>query len=385
MAHDVNRRLGVPRCVAELVTRSTSEHDVTVFAGSIADIKRHRFRFVKIPTFESSRLIGHASFLIFGTATMRLLRMVRHMDFDIIHSTIGPVLSANVLTSHFCQEAEWRLIKKGVFPAPENLSKLGTFDYNLYRSAMRRGERAAFGKKGPAGLIVVSEQMKRDILQYYGDCGREISVIPNAVDTEVFQPKNRDSFREPIRKLHGIPSKAPVILFVGGDWERKGLAFATAALARVRSQDATLLVVGAGSESQYIQLAKKYGVAERVVFAGVTGEVQQYYAAADVFVLPSLYEPFGLAVAEAMASGLPVVTSANVGASFLITDRVNGFVIVNPWDEDSLAERLDFLLSDEELRRAVGERARLTAEKLSWDNVVRETMNVYKRVLGIRT
>lgn len=384
IAQQVNRRSGVPRCVAELIAYFSRQHEVTVFAESITDLEDYRFRFIKLPTFSLSRFTSHASFNISGTIAVNIARLTQRENFDIIHSTVGPGLHANVVTWHFCQEAEWRLLKEGVFKASSGLSKLQNLDYELYRRFMRNRERAIFEGKGPEGLIVVSDQMKRDMQEFYGSNGREIFVVPNAVDSNKFHPQNRGLFRNSVRQSHGIRAETPVILFVGGDWERKGLQIVISALARVQRTDTLLLVVGPGDKSEYIKLAERNGVADRIVFAGISSKVEQYYAAADVMAFPSLYEPYGLVVPEAMASGLPVVISASVGASFLVTDELDGFVVENGLDEVAFTDKLNLVLNDEVLRRKIGDIARLTAAKLSWDNVAEETLRVYYRVLDAR-
>lgn len=384
VSHCVNKRLGVPRCVAELVERFSLSDDVTVFSDSVADLSTIRFRFVRIPSVPGSRLLGHASFWAVGAAVARLERHLRDQGFDIVHSTVGPVLFANVVTMHFCQAAEWSLIRRGAFRGPQNLSKLRSLDYNLYRRLTMAIERRTFSRRGPAAVTVVSEQMKKDVVTHYGEGAGNVFVIPNAVDAREFHPRNRDEYRLPVRRELGIPLRAPVILFVGGDWERKGLPQAIASLGLMRRNDPVLLVVGPGSAAQYRDLARRYGVESRVVFVGSRSHTAPYYAAADVLTLPSLYEPFGLVVTEAMASGLPVVVSPEVGASFLITNRGNGIVMEPAWDEGSLAEELEYLLECPESRKLMAENGRLTAERLSWDNVARQTLSVYQYVLGVR-
>ena len=118
-----------------------------------------------------------------------------------------------------------------------------------------------------------------------------------------------------------------------------------------------------------------------VIFAGQTREVGRYYAAGDVYLLPSLYEPFGLSILEAMASGLPVLVSRDSGAAELISDGVDGLLIQEPRDVTELSAKLGALLKDAHLRTRLGRQARRTALQYPWDRVARETEEVYERVL----
>jgi len=151
-----------------------------------------------------------------------------------------------------------------------------------------------------------------------------------------------------------------VVLFVGSEFRRKGLAD----LIRAMGPDITLLVVGQGERLGYYQkLAQKHGVSERVFFKGLTDNVRHFYAAADVVALPSLREAFGMSILEAMACGLPVVSSAATGVAGIIEDGKNGYIFKDSRQIGSILQ----LLKAADLRRSIGRRARLTAEKHTWE------------------
>jgi len=123
-------------------------------------------------------------------------------------------------------------------------------------------------------------------------------------------------------------------------------------------------------------------VRERIIFVPHSSNLWEYYAASDIFVFPTIYEPFGLVIVEAMASGLPVITSRVAGAAALIIDGVNGLLLRASSDVNGLAAKIELLLSNAELRKTMGERARETAEKFSWDQVAQKTLEVYNTVLN---
>jgi len=161
----------------------------------------------------------------------------------------------------------------------------------------------------------------------------------------------------------------------------KGLGFLIRALAEVKKEDhpsLRLLVLGRDRKEPYLRLAKKIGISEEVVFAGSTDEPEKYYGAADIFVHPSFYDAFSLTVLEALASGLPVVTTSTTGASGIITQGQEGFVISDPRDDQALVEKIAFFLDHEKAERA-SIAARYLAEFYSLERNWREMKNIFQK------
>jgi UDP-glucose:(heptosyl)LPS alpha-1,3-glucosyltransferase len=208
-----------------------------------------------------------------------------------------------------------------------------------------------------------------------------VFVVPNGVDSSRYSPDNVARYRDEVREQLSVAPGVQVVLFLGGDWPRKGLAQAIEALSLLAGSQAVLLVVGSGNVTDYRNLAVRFRIEDRVIFAGQTGDGWRYYAASDVYLLPSLYEPFGLSILEAMASGLPVLVSRDSGAAELIHDGVDGLLIQEPRDVRELSTKLGALLKDADLRIRLGRQARRTALEYPWDRVARETEEIYKTVL----
>jgi len=316
---------------------------------------------------------------------LSVLSRLRKRDFDVIHSTgYDCPFSADVITSHFCERECLRLEKANIIEIPHKSiwQKLKAVDHRIYRRLAVFIEGLAFGHNSSKARIVVSEHMKEQFVRHYGSVAESIIVIPNAVDFETFTPANRPLYRDRIRQKHGISRNNPVLVFVGGDWERKGVRYLIEALSLLPSTDVKLLIVGSGDERFYGQLAEQRQVRERILFVTDRINTWEYYAASDIFAFPTIYEPFGLTIVEAMASGLPVITSRSAGAADFITDGVDGFLLNEPSDINDLAAKIELLLSNAELRKTMGERARKTAERLSWDRVAEETRKLYNSVLN---
>jgi UDP-glucose:(heptosyl)LPS alpha-1,3-glucosyltransferase len=169
-------------------------------------------------------------------------------------------------------------------------------------------------------------------------------VVYNGTDVERFHPRNR-RYREEIRRRHGISNEF-VILFVSNNFRMKGLGFLMKALARIKREGHSsfkLLILGRDRQKPYLRLARKLGLSKEVVFAGSTDEPEKYYGAADLLVHPTFYDACSLTVLEAMASGLPVITTLSNGASGVIGPE-EGRVIRDPKNAEELKEAVRYFL-----------------------------------------
>jgi UDP-glucose:(heptosyl)LPS alpha-1,3-glucosyltransferase len=242
-------------------------------------------------------------------------------------------------------------------------------------------ERLVYQRGGTQAVIAVSKATRAELETRFGLDPARISVIYNGVDLDTFHPNRRGEWRDAIRGQVGIAEGVCLALFVGA-FERKGLRYVLEALHLLHDTPVHLLVLGSGQGPGLIQAVRRLGVTDRVSFLGRQAEVQRYFAAADVFVLPTLYEPFGMSVLEAMACGLPVITSRTAGVAELIEDKVDGFLLDDPTDPVAIAQRVGEVLREPQRAAEMGRLARRRAEPYSWDYVVRETEAVYRRALN---
>jgi UDP-glucose:(heptosyl)LPS alpha-1,3-glucosyltransferase len=236
-------------------------------------------------------------------------------------------------------------------------------------------ERSIFKKRRYRKIIAISELVKRNIIDNYHVPEDHIAVIYNGVDLDRFHPAHRERFRSEIRREHEIPDGAFVLLFVGSGFERKGVRYLIEA-AEMLDVPVTLLIVGRGSGEKYQHMIKK----QRVIFCGPRKEIERYYAAADVFVFPTVYEPFGNVHLEALASGLPVITSGQSGAADIIRDGKNGFVVQEPEDTGAIADRIGKMMDADRLS-AMGSEARKLAEQFTFARHMREILQLYSDIM----
>jgi len=306
-------------------------------------------------------------------------RMLRKESFDIIHG----------FSRTYCQDiyrigggchAEYL---RQTYPWANTLFGRIFIALNPRHRAIIALEKKRYDKRNYKRLTAISELTNLEIVREFGVPPGNITVIYNAVDAARFAPERLLPLRAEMRQKLGLAADETAILFVGTGWHRKGLRYLIEAMSLLGEAKARLIVVGEGNVSAYRKIAANAGVAPRVIFAGHSSRVEEYYAAGDIFAFPSLHDAFGTAVLEAMAAGLPVVCSRLAGASEIITDGMDSLFVENPRDAATLAARIKVLL-DPRKRKEIGARARITALKYSYEENYRRTMRVYEDVLTMK-
>ncbi|WP_299024390.1 glycosyltransferase [uncultured Thermanaerothrix sp.] len=247
-------------------------------------------------------------------------------------------------------------------------------------------------------IVAATPAEKAQLEFLYHTDSRKISIIPPGVDVGRFYPIPKDE----ARAFVGVPDEARMILFVGRIEPLKGIETLIRALRLIQDTGRLaccphyLAIIGGNpptgaeqmdSEMTRLQrLAKQLGVKDVVLFLGKQAQesLPYYYSAADVLVLPSHYESFGMVALEAMACGTPVIASQVGGLPFLVRDGVTGFVI--PDGEPAiLADRLTQLILDSNLREQMGKRAVEHAQPYAWTKIVRQIVRLYERLLTLQT
>ena len=250
---------------------------------------------------------------------------------------------------------------------------------NPYHRYVLAAERRLFSSPRLRAVICNSGMVRDEIRRHFGTPEAKLHVIYNGIDLEAFHPRLRDAHRAVMREKLGIPQQAPLHLFVGAGFERKGVFRLIEAFALSRQRDAHLVIVGRDkAQARAERLASSCGIASRAYFAGAQEDVRSWYGAADTFILPSLYDPFPNAALEAMACGLPVVTTPQCGMAELIEEGMNGYV-VDALAVNALAERLARL--DVPTAHEMGRRARKRAEGLGLEAMTEQLLALYRSLM----
>jgi UDP-glucose:(heptosyl)LPS alpha-1,3-glucosyltransferase len=236
---------------------------------------------------------------------------------------------------------------------------------SIYHRTLLALERRQYDGRRLQSIIAVSAEVKRDIMDNYPVDGAKIAVLYNGVDLDRFHPAKRSEFGASVRARWDIPADAPLVLFVGSGFRRKGLDRLLAIWNLPEVAQIYLLVVGSDARFGSYQARAAAIAPGRIIFAGRQDDIENYYAAADLVALPALQEAFGNVVLEALAAGVPVLVSRAVGAAEVLAGSVAGSVVERPDDAVELSSKLLALL-----RRAgdpaLGQAARKIAEDYSW-------------------
>jgi UDP-glucose:(heptosyl)LPS alpha-1,3-glucosyltransferase len=298
-------------------------------------------------------------------------RSLARADFDLVQSH-ERIACCHIYRAGDGVHREWLAQRARVLGL---LSRFG-IRLNPYHRYVLAAERRLFASSQLKAVICNSNMVKEEIQRHFGLPETKLRVIYSGVDLESFHPRLRQTYRDPMRAKLGIPADATLFLFVGSGFERKGLADALRALALLPAT-AHLAIVGRDRHAdRYRALAQRLGVGARTHFLGPQQDVRPYYGAADAVVLPTLYDPFPNVALEAMACGLPLVTSTKSGAAELIRDDDNGFVC-DALDVPALAQNLKRLL-DPTTRQRLGAAARTSVEPLSLETMTRQLLDLYQ-------
>lgn len=248
------------------------------------------------------------------------------------------------------------------------LQKL-TATFNRKHQEILRLEKALFAQRDAARVIANSRMVKEEIMRFYDYPSDQIDLVRNGLPLEQFRAAA--DLRASSRIAMNLAPDDLAVLFVGSGWERKGLRYAIEAVEASRVPSIRLLVAGRGNQSRYRS--------PTINFLGVVQELPTLYAAADIFLLPTIYDPFSNACLEALASGLPVITTRANGFSEIMQDGTHGSVIDDSANIDALVAALEFW-AQRERRDAARPRLLELAAGFDISKNVAETLEIVLRV-----
>lgn len=328
-------------------------------------------------------------FIGFARSTSKkLIELNKISPFDIVHANLPLVpnfalpeelKAAIVCTVHSTWKGEAEAIKTEGF-RKLNLNEKFMMEFNTF---LRSSEKKLM--KRAEALIAVSQYTKKELTEFYNISEEKIHVIYNGVDIQKFKPSSRN--KADLKRELGLAPDRKMILFVGRLYSRKGLpTLLQAARGVVKGFKNTQFVISGGgfkqNEEKLQKLARKEGIEDNVSFVGYFPDekLPDLYAAADIFVLPALYENFPFAILEAQSTGLPVVSTRVGGIPELIVDKHSG-LLIDPGDHEQLADAIIKLLQDSSFAEKLGEKARqLIEEKFAWSLVTSQVIDLYRKI-----
>ncbi len=359
---------GSNRYAVELSTRLARRgHEVHVYAQHWDPALVEGLRFHRVPSMLRPRFLNSLFY------ALRVRSLTKSAGFDVIHSHQRTLHHHVISMHHPCYQAG-----RGA------LRLLSSPRHWVYRWLESR----QFGCRSLTHVIAVSDGTKRDILAHYPLDPSRVRVIHPGVDVDRMASGSSAERRREIRAQFGIGQADLALILVGSEFKRKGLRFAIEAMHRLHEEGRVkgalhLFVIGGGSQGEFRRQAAGHGLEGRVHFIGLYPHVEHYYRAADIFLLPTLNEPFGMAVLEAMAAGLPVITSRETGVAELLLDGRVAILLSDPRNTREISNAVASL-SEAGERSAMGQRAREAVRLLTWDRMTDAVESVYREVVQLR-
>jgi UDP-glucose:(heptosyl)LPS alpha-1,3-glucosyltransferase len=247
-----------------------------------------------------------------------------------------------------------------------------------------RLERRQYLREDRPTIVVNSEMVRRHFRQYYGIPSDQIHVVHAAVDPDRFHANDRPKIRQEWRERWGVTPDETAALFVAMNYRLKGLEPLLQAMAAVPAvTPLKLVVVGHPKTSRYQRLAHRLGIADRVIFHGFCAVTRNAYFAADFLVHPTFYDPCSLVALEAMACGLPVVTTQFNGACELLPSQCTALTVADPHDRVALAASL-VRLTEAGTRSACARAARDAANAWTFEDHYRKLLSILEQTAAAK-
>jgi glycosyltransferase involved in cell wall biosynthesis len=393
----VDRRHGTERALAELLDRFSREYscEIHLYAERVDDLlvvlpssgaranasdaytssphassakQSGSITWHRVPGLPGPHLFKFLFWIVANTSMRWWDRIVHGLRFDLVLSPGINCLDADFVVVHALFHRLRELVREqqpqASAPELQGLAKLRQLHRRAYYATVAALERFVYTNR-KTRLAAVSLRTANLLNRYFGR--NDVSVIFNGIDTVQFSVPARLARRQGARFRRKLSDNDLVLLLIGNDWRVKGLPVVLDAMATAPDLPLRLIVVGTDAAATFQSAAQRLGVADRCRWESPRADVIDFYAAADIYVSPSKEDSFGLPVAEAMACGLPAITSKFAGVSELIHNEHDGFILSDPNDTSALSDLFRRLHADAALRGTIGDAAAVTAQNWTWD------------------
>lgn len=372
----VDRRHGTERAIAELLERLTNKYccEIHLYSQRVEDLALNNSNtkrtensgsiiWRKVPYVPGPHIVQFIAWMFLNGILRRWDTFVGGNSFDLVLSPGINCLHPDVVVVHALFHRLKELAREQNADASAHVSFFRRVHRRVYYGLLTALERRIYTNSKVA-LAAVSKRTGGLLRDYFQR--EDVSVIPNGVDAKHFSLPARLARRAEARQRRGFRDEEIVLLLIGNDWRNKGLLTILEAMKALSASPLRLLVVGNDSTEPFRARALHLGVLGRCRWELSSPDVLDFYSAADAYVSPSREDSFGLPVAEAMACGLPVITSVFAGVSDYIDDGVDGYVLRKPSDAQALAKLLQELHANVDMRKRTGECAAKTALDWTW-------------------
>ncbi len=298
--------------------------------------------------------------------------MLQHEKFDVLntHGCVCPTGGVEWVQSvhhAWLQEAKQ-------FRPPMSMARWKQ-RLNPVHPVLLRLEKEHYRRGNYRRLIATTARVRQDLHHYFGVPESDVEIVPNGFSATEFNPQKRAQLRSAMREKLGLNPGHTALLLVANELPRKGYPTLLGAMRILNDKNLRLIVVGRPPVEIVKQQAAAAGLADQVLALGSSGDVAAMHAAADLFVLPTQYEAFCLAILESLGSGLPVITSGVPGARDAIVPGRNGFIVEDPKDAEGLAAALRPLLN-KDAQAALSATTPATVADYTWDKILLRYENI---------
>jgi len=329
---DLHRRGGIERICWDLLGYLATDHDAVFVGSNVPEGTPAGVGFVPVLGRRDPGPAGLAARL------RRTATVLEELDPQVTVSMGAVVPAGDVVWVQSVHRA-WLEAARTIQAGPVQLPAQVRFLMPRHRALLAL-EARYFRSHRPSRMICTSEREVADLDHLYGVDPAITTVIPNPFDPELFNLARRERDRDRARAELNVQADEFALLLVANELHRKGLAQLVEAMALADDSRMSLHVVGKTGIGSFQSLIDRHGLAGRVQYHGPSNDVGFALAAADMMVLPTQYEPFGLVIVEALAAGVPVLTTRLAGASGAVDHGRTGLLLEDPYDIEELSHLL---------------------------------------------
>ena len=319
------------------------------------------------------------------TFARRVERLLQRDSFDVVHA-ISPCRGADLYQPRGGTVAE--SIERNLAlrrNATARSVKRQANRLNFKQRYLLGMEKALFRDPNGPTIVAISDYVVDQLKRHYTVPDQRIRKIYNGVDLDGASAEERDRDRRAIRREFGVSERDCLVLLIAHNFRLKGIQRwmeAQAEFVKRGDTEVRSIVIGKGDSQHWHRLASRLGINDRLTFVGPSDRVPAFHHAADALVHPTYYDPCSRVVLEAMAAGLPCITTRWDGASEMIEDGRNGYIVDDPWDVAALANRVD-RLRDVDHRQALGRAAKAIADRVSMARHAQEIRTLYRQLANL--
>jgi glycosyltransferase involved in cell wall biosynthesis len=374
----IDKRHGTERRIAEWISRLGSEYEVHIYSQRVEDVDLSRMQWHRIPRLPGPYLFN----FLWWFAANHLWRWwdsnFRGIRHDLVFTAGTNCFDADVISIHIVF-AEFLRQTRAELAFSRNPVRFWPrlFHRWLFYRLVIFLERRMYTNPNTS-LILIARKTAADLNRLYRRNG-SLPIVYIGLDHRIYNPESRKQNHLKAREQLGVDPGKFVLLLVGNDWRKKGLLTLLDVLDKLKDLPLLLLVAGKDDPYPYLRRIHDRGLEGKIRFMPSRADVEWYYAAADVYIGPSLEDTFAQPPAEAMACGLPVITSATNGTAEMITDGVDGLIVQDPTDAEDLANKVRLLYESLDLCQTLGENAVRTAQKYTWDRNGEEIRAIFEQ------